>query len=157
MGIWDKLLRAEQNIRKRVENVFRHGGAQTPLEIRREILEQVESRIVVDSGRRFFPFGKVTVRFQPSTEALRAVFAAAFIQGGSLEMDIRQSLKNSKVLLPGDLEIIVDNHYAPPLGITDLSNRSLLRRALSFSVASNSISPFGFKTTPNQFLACSTV
>ncbi|MBP1623737.1 MAG: hypothetical protein H6Q07_1757, partial [Acidobacteria bacterium] len=61
MGIWDKLLKAEQSIRKRVENAFGDETARTPLEIRREILQQVESRIIVDAGGSSFPYEKVIV------------------------------------------------------------------------------------------------
>jgi len=108
LGIWDKLIKAEQNIRKRVENAFGHETVQTPLEIRREILEQVESRIIVDAGGKSFPFGKVSVRLQPPTEALLDVFETAFLQDGSLKADILQRLKDEQVRHPTELDIVVD-------------------------------------------------
>jgi hypothetical protein len=108
MGIWDRLLKAEQRIRQRVENAFGHRSDQTPLEVRREILEQVESRIVVDSGGKLFPFGKVAVRLRPATEALRSIFEAAFIQNDSLRSDIYQKLTDSKAAYPREIEITVE-------------------------------------------------
>jgi hypothetical protein len=107
MGIWDRLLKTEQKIRKRVENVF-GGRAQTPLEVRREIVEQIESRIVVDSGGKTFPFGKVTIRLRPPTEALRSIFEAAFLQNDSLRSEIHQKLSDSKASYPREMEIKVE-------------------------------------------------
>jgi hypothetical protein len=108
MGIWDRLLKAEQRIRQRVENAFGRGSSHTPLEVRREILDQVESRIVVDTGGKLFPFGKVAVRLRPPTEALRSVFEAAFIQNDSLRSDIHQKLRESKADFPREFEITVE-------------------------------------------------
>ena len=108
MGFWDRLLKTEQDIRKRVENTFGQGAAQTPLEMRREILDQVESRIVVDSGGNQFPYGKVVVQLQPPTEALRDVFEAAFLQDDSLKSDILMRLKSSQARHPSEIEIVVE-------------------------------------------------
>ena len=108
MGIWDRLLKAEQRIRQRVENAFRRGSDQTPLEVRREILEQVECRIVVDSGGKVFPFGKVAILLRPPTEALRSIFEAAFIKNDSLRSDIHQKLTDSRAAYPQDIEITVE-------------------------------------------------
>jgi len=108
MGIWDRLLKTERRIRQRVENAFGHGADQTPLEVRRGILEQVESRIVVDSGGRVFPFGKVAVRLRPPTEALRSIFEASFLQNDSLRSDIFERLRDSKASYPREIEITVE-------------------------------------------------
>jgi hypothetical protein len=108
MGIWDRLLRAEQKIRKRVENAFGQGNARTPLEIRRGILEQVESRMVVDRGGKVFPFEKVVVRLRPPTEALRSILETAFIQDDSLRSDILQKLRDSRASHPREIQIAVE-------------------------------------------------
>ncbi len=107
MGIWEKLLKTEQRIRRRVENVFGHESAKTPLEVRREILDQVESRIVIDTNGKSFPFGKIMVWLQPPTNALHDVFEAAFLQDDSLKTDILHMLKDAQALHPGELEVIV--------------------------------------------------
>jgi hypothetical protein len=108
MGFWNKLLKAEQNIRKRVEGAFGRGTAQTPLEVRRDVLEQVESRIVVDTGGKSFPFEKIVVQLRPPTDALRDVFEAAFLQDGSLKDDILEKLKESQARCPAETEVIVE-------------------------------------------------
>jgi hypothetical protein len=108
MSFWNKLLKAEQNIRKRVERAFGRGTAQTPLEVRRDVLEQVESRIVVDTGGKSFPFEKVVVQLYPPTDALRDVFETAFLQGGSLKDDILEKLKESQARYPAEIEVNVE-------------------------------------------------
>jgi len=108
MGFWDKLLKTEQSIRKRIENAFGHGTVKTPLEVRREILEQVESRIVVDTNGNQFPFGKVLVQLKPPTEALRDVFTAAFLEDRSLKTDILDKVRESQARYPRELEVVVE-------------------------------------------------
>jgi hypothetical protein len=108
MGFWNKILKTEQNIRKRIENAFGHGTAQTPLEVRREILEQVESRIVVDSNGNQFRYGKIIVSLQPKGEAQRDVFETAFLHDGALKTDIIEKLKDSQVRYPEELQVAVE-------------------------------------------------
>jgi hypothetical protein len=113
MEFWNRLLKAEQNIRKRVESAFGRGTAQTPLEVRREILEQVESRIVVDASGNSFPFGKIIVQLRPPTQALRDVFETAFLQDNSLKNDIIEKLEDSQAHLPNDIEVVVELKQVP--------------------------------------------
>ena len=108
MGFWDRLLEAEKNIRKRVESAFGRGMAQIPLEVRREILEQVEAKIVIDKGGNLFPFAKVVVALQPPTEAVADIFKTAFLQDGSLKSDIIDKLKDSQAQYPHEMEISVE-------------------------------------------------
>ena len=108
MGLWDKILKAEKDIRRRVENAFGQGSERTPLEVRKEILEQVESRIVEDKGGRVFPYETVICRLQPPEGSLHDVFETAFLQDGSLQADIEKSLKESRARLREDLQIIVE-------------------------------------------------
>ena len=113
MGLWDKLLKAEQNIRKRVENAFGHGMAQTPLEVRRGILEQIEARIVIDAGGNRFPYGKVVVTLQPPTATAAEIFQTAFLQDESLKSDIVDKLKDSQAQYPNEMEISVGLRQVP--------------------------------------------
>jgi hypothetical protein len=110
MKFWDRILQTEQSIRKRVENAFGKETARTPLEVRREVLEQVESRIAIDMGRKLFLFEKLEIRIHPPTEALRDVFELAFLKDNSLELDIRQKLRAGGIQQAGNLEIIVQVH-----------------------------------------------
>jgi len=107
MGIVDKLLKAEQKIRKRIESAFGREAAQVPLEVRREILEQVDSRIIGDAEGKSFPFRKVVVWLQPPTGALHDVFETAFERRESLKKDIQCKLKEAQARHPKELEIVV--------------------------------------------------
>ncbi len=127
MGIWEKLLKAERNIRKRVENAFGHESARTPLEVRREIIEQVESRIVIDTNGKSFPFGKVVVWLQPPTSALHDVFEAAFQQDDSLKTDVLRRLKDAQALHPNGLEVIVKITQDFDLNPAESSSRPLFK------------------------------
>ena len=127
MGIWDKLLKAEQNIRKRVENAFGQETAHTPLEIRREIVDEVESRIIVDTGGKVFPYGKVVIWLQPPNQALHDVFEAAFLQDDSLKAGILQKLKEAPARYPDDLEVVVNVSQDPEEDQTESSTRPLFR------------------------------
>ncbi len=127
MGIWEKLLKTEQKIRKRVENVFGHESARTPLEVRREILEHVESRIVVDTGGKSFPFAKIVVWLHPQTSALHDVFEAAFLNDDSLKTDIQHMLKDAQAPHPGELDVIVNIQRDFELNPEDVSKRPLVK------------------------------
>lgn len=125
MGLWDKLLKAEKNIRKRVESAFGQETAQTPLEVRREILEQVESRIIIDADGKLFPFEKVSVWLQPSTDALHDVFETAFLQDGSLRTDILEMLKDSQARHPSGLDIKIEFRKHPESDQAEASRHPL--------------------------------
>src|SRR5512140_2175873 len=105
MGIVDKLLKTENRLRKRIEGLFGDGAVQTPLEVRRAILEQVESRIAVDKGGKVFPFGRILIHLQPHDASLQDVFQAAFFSDGSLESDIREMLRESGAAFAPALEV----------------------------------------------------
>jgi hypothetical protein len=106
MEILGKLLNAEQSIRKRIENAFRSNTAQILLEVRQEILGQVNARID-PSGNQFF-YEKLMVRLQPPTEVLRDAFDAAFLQEGSLKMGILELLKGANAAHPKPFEVSVE-------------------------------------------------
>jgi hypothetical protein len=108
MGIREKLLNAAQNILKRVRLALGSETTRTPTEVRREILEQVKSRIATDTSGNRFPYAKAVVRLQPPTKALRDVFEAAFLQEGSLRTDILELLKDANAQHPEPFEVMVD-------------------------------------------------
>ncbi len=128
MGILERLLKTEQKIRSRVEGVFGGGSAQTPLEVRREILERVESRIMPDRGGRIFPFGEVVVTLRPRDEAMREIFRAAFIEDGSLENETRELLRGSGIRIPDHFHVTVQ--FEQPA--TDLPDGALPMFAVDF-------------------------
>jgi hypothetical protein len=110
MTFWDKILETEQNIRKRVENAFGKDTSQTPLEVRRQILEQVETRIVVDKGGKVFPYGKIELHLHPSTKTLHDVFEVAFVSDDSLKSDISQRLQDAQIREIKDFQILIEFH-----------------------------------------------
>jgi hypothetical protein len=108
MSLFDRLLNAERKLQKRVEDLFGAGAASTPLEVRREILDQVEARIVTDRGGRSFPYERILVRLVPRNDADRDVFSTAFLEGGSLEDDIRQIVQDSGAQVPALFEVAIE-------------------------------------------------
>jgi hypothetical protein len=133
MGILDRLLKTEQKIRRRIERSFGDGSAQTPLEVRREILEQVESRIMPDRGGKIFPFGGVVVRLRPRDPAMREIFQAAFVDDGSLENETRELLRSSGVRIPDRFHVAVQFDQPAP----EPPDGSLSTFALEFVSADN--------------------
>jgi hypothetical protein len=127
MGIWEKLLEAEQNIRKRVENAFGHETSETLLQVRRDILEQVAAKVTTDASGKDFPFGKVMVWLQPPTGVLHEVFETAFLQDDSLKADILQSLEDTHTQHPEGIEIIVTLEQGSNLNQTESSPHPMFR------------------------------
>jgi hypothetical protein len=110
MKFWDRILQTEHGMRKRVENAFGKESTPTPLEIRREVLEQVEARIAIDKGKKLFLYEKIEIHIHPETEALRDVFETAFLRDKSLEMEIHRRLREEEIQQAGNLEITVQVH-----------------------------------------------
>jgi hypothetical protein len=108
MEFMDKLLKTESRIRRHIENLFGDGAGQTPLEVRRDILEQVEAHILIDKGGKAFPFGRILIYLHPQSQALRDVFQAAFLGDRSLENDIREMLKESGTGFPHGFTVSIE-------------------------------------------------
>jgi|WetSurMetagenome_2_1015567.scaffolds.fasta_scaffold212347_2 hypothetical protein len=106
MRILEKLLKAGQDARKRLDHAL--GNEAVPLEVRRQILEQMQSRITINAGGNQFPYGKLIVELHPPAGALQDAFDAAFLQKGSLKADILAMLKGADARHPDPFEIIVD-------------------------------------------------
>jgi hypothetical protein len=108
MGILGKLLNAVRSMLKRVPLSFGSETIQPPLEVRREILAQVKSRITTDAGENRFPYAKVIVWLQPPTQSLMNVFETAFLQDDSLKADILELLREANAGHPESFEVIVN-------------------------------------------------
>lgn len=108
MGFLDSLIRAEQKIQGRIDLAFGKGAAQTPLEMRREMLEEVENHIVSRKGKRTFPFKRISVRLYALESDMRGIFHAVFLEDESLAADIRELLREAGCETVGSLEIDVD-------------------------------------------------
>ena len=113
MGIWDILAQSERRLCSRFDNAFSQEMMQKLSEIRRQVLEQVDSRFVAESSGKSFPYGKISVLLYPRSDDLREAFRAAFLEGESLKGDILQMLEEAQVRLPGPVEISVASEAAP--------------------------------------------
>lgn len=114
MKFLDVLLRAEREIERRIDRAFGEGASRAPLELRREILDDVESRIVSGPQGKVFPFGGIVVHLEPADAAAREIFQAAFVEGGSLAEDVRRLLARAGCPSAATVEISVELDEPPP-------------------------------------------
>jgi hypothetical protein len=108
MSVWDAILKAKHNISERIEDALSLGSGKTVAAVRQGILDEIESRIVSNTGGKHFPFGKAIVRLQPQTEAQRNSFEKAFLHQGALKADILQKLTDSQSRYPDEFEAIIE-------------------------------------------------
>lgn len=77
----------------------RVSGVEQPpaaLEIRREVLQEVARRVEpVGGGEYVFPYNEVRVRIGAPDEERRGLFEAAFVEGDTLEAQIREVLADA--------------------------------------------------------------
>lgn len=116
MGLGDKLVQALKGLGTRRSKTSGRGTSPTPADIRREILAMVESKFVVGRGGKMFPFGKVVVTLQPLTETQSGAFKAEFVEGGSLEADVRRMIRESCIQDAEGLQILVRLSPVPASG-----------------------------------------
>jgi len=116
MGLLDSLLRAERKIQKRIDQLFGTGASATPLELRRDILDEVENCLAGAGRGKLLPFSGITVRLQPGDDHMKEVLRAAFLDDQALEKDIRQLLDGSHSQVPETFEIDVRIEDAPAQG-----------------------------------------
>jgi hypothetical protein len=86
----------ERGFRKWTERVFGPAQSDELLLVHRAILEEIESKVqTVARGRRIFPYGRLAVTLSSADADRRAVYQAAFAEGGRLESDIRDALESA--------------------------------------------------------------
>src|SRR5437867_10924945 len=107
MGLLDSLLKAERKIQKRIDQLFGTGASTTPLEMRREVLDEVENCLAAVGRGRLLPFIGIIVRLQPGDDHMREVMRAAFLDDQALEKDIRQLLGGTHSQVPESFEVDV--------------------------------------------------
>jgi hypothetical protein len=108
MSIRDALLKAKQNLNERVENAFGHGEAISPLAVRRDILNQVESKFIIDPAGKSLPFGRVVVRLQPQTAKQHAALEEAFVREDALKKHLLQTLQDLQIQCPEEFDARVE-------------------------------------------------
>jgi hypothetical protein len=91
----------ERGFRRFTERVFGPAESDELLLVHHAILEEIETKIqTLARGRRVFPFSRVTVTLVSPEADRRALFEAAFAEGGRLESDIREALEGATCEVP---------------------------------------------------------
>jgi hypothetical protein len=76
--------------------------------VHRAILEEIESKVqTVARGKRVFPFARLVVTLVSADAARRALYQAAFAEGGRLETDIRDVLQGAQCQVPRGFSVEV--------------------------------------------------
>jgi len=98
----------EHGFRKWTERVFGPAQSDELLLVHRGILEEVESKVqTVARGRRVFPYARLAVTLSSADADRRAVYQAAFAEGGRLESDIRDALESAGCQAPRGFSVEV--------------------------------------------------
>ena len=98
----------ERGFRKWTERVFGPAQSDELLLVHRGILEEIESKVqTVARGRRLFPYGRLLVTLASPDGDRRALYAAAFAEGGRLEADIREALESAGCECPRGFSVEV--------------------------------------------------
>jgi len=108
MGMKETLLKATKNLCSRVETALGRRPDLEPAALRREILDQIRSRILEDGGSRLFPFGKVIVRMTPQRGTQKDAIREALLNKDALKSDILRMLQESKAQYPDEFEALVE-------------------------------------------------
>jgi FHA domain-containing protein len=91
----------------------------SPLEIRRAILDDVESRVIaVGSGKRLFPFNRLLIHLLAPEPQVRTELEAVAREGWNLKQEIVARLRERDCPVPADLEVDVtfDETAGPAFG-----------------------------------------
>ncbi len=91
----------------------------SPLEIRRAVLDDAESRVIaIGEGRRMFPFNRLTVHLLAPEPQERAALEIAAREGWALELEIAGRLRDRDCSAPPDLAItiVMEEHALPQFG-----------------------------------------
>jgi hypothetical protein len=108
MSIKDALLKAKQTINERVENALGHGEAINPLAVRRDVLNQLEAKFIIDPTGKSLPFGRIVVRLQPQTAKQHAALEEAFVREDALKKHILQTLQDLRIQCPKEFDARVE-------------------------------------------------
>ena len=91
----------ERGFRRFAERVFGPADSDELLLVHRAILEAIEAKVQrVARGKRVFPYARVTVTLVSPDADRRALYQAAFAEGGRLESDIREALEGTQCAAP---------------------------------------------------------
>jgi hypothetical protein len=102
MSLFSKIEESiERGFRKWTERMFGPADSDELLLVHRGILESIESRVqTVARGKRIFPYGHVAVTLVSADAVRRALYQAAFGEGGRLESDVHEALDSAECEMP---------------------------------------------------------
>jgi len=91
-----------------VETLLGYEPEVNPSAVRKEIVDQLMSKVVAGVNGRSFPFGRVVISLQPRTASQHAAFEEAFIREDALNKHLQQALKDMQVQYPKEFQARVD-------------------------------------------------
>ncbi len=98
----------ERGFRRWTERVFGAVQSDELLLVHRAVLEEIESKVqTVSRGKRLFPYSRLVVTLASTDADRRAVYQAAFAEGGRLESEVREVLEGVGCELPRGLTVEV--------------------------------------------------
>jgi hypothetical protein len=98
----------ERGFRKCTDKIFGAKDSDEAVVVHREILEAVESKVqTVSRGKRIFPYSHITVTLVSADADRRALYQAAFGEGGRLEADIRDAFRSVECEIPRSFHVDV--------------------------------------------------
>jgi len=98
----------ERGFRRFAERMFGPADSDDLLLVHRAILEAIETKVqTVARGKRVFPYARLTVTLVSPDADRRAVYLAAFAEGGRLENDIREALEGTRCEAPSGFGVDV--------------------------------------------------
>jgi len=113
---------------------YRRGTA--PLEIRRAILDEVQSRIVTAGvGKRLFPYNRIKIHILADTPQEREELETIVHEAWDLKADIAERLRDQEAKAPADLDVEIAVTEEPDPAFTDRRFRLELQKAESVQAA----------------------
>jgi len=130
--MWDKVRRAarkaEAIIHRRIDSLF-PSDPTSPLELRHQILENVEDNIEFDKGGPLFPYDEIRISFPGADENRRQVLNLAFVEERPIRDDIVALLHRHRCRMASEPAVLVQFSRDDEAGETypfriDFSRRS---------------------------------
>jgi hypothetical protein len=107
---------------------YRKGTA--PLEIRRAILDEVQSRVVTAGvGKRIFPYNRVRIHILAESPQEREELEAIVHEAWDLKADIADRLRDLEAKAPADLDVEIEVTDQPSPAFADRRFRLELQKA----------------------------
>jgi FHA domain len=103
-----------RRLEKKIDEVMKKvpsgsGGQDEPLETRRAILDEMESKIVsLGGGRRVFPFNMLKIQLLARDIERQALYEVAFVKNNALAAALRERLSPPRCEPVPDLEVSVE-------------------------------------------------